>query len=322
MSDPLSPLVFRPIFKERIWGGQLIADRYGKAADRDRPMGESWEICDRPGESSVVAHGPLEGRTLHTLMEERGKEILGRERDRFPLLVKILDARERLSLQVHPPASVAARLGGEPKTEMWYMAECAPGAELHVGLTAGATREIFEERLRSGTVAECFHRIGVRSGDAMFLPSGRVHAIGSGNLVFEIQENSDTTYRVFDWNRKGLDGQLRELHQAESLQCIDFADIEPSLVQVPWRSLGPGERRRTLADCSSFRVEQLVLEGDLCLPAGTGARVAGVISGKTICRGNGAAIPLGAGEFALLPHALTTILSAPDGAECLLARIR
>jgi mannose-6-phosphate isomerase len=125
---------------------------------------------------------------------------------------------------------VASALAGEPKTEMWYVAEAAPGAQLYVGLKRGVTRADFEQRIKAGTVAECFHRIGVQAGDAMFLPSGRVHALGAGLVIFEIQQNSDTTYRVFDWNRLGLDGKPRELHIPQSLASIDFNDYEPSLV--------------------------------------------------------------------------------------------
>ena len=145
-------------------------------------------------------------------------------------MIKILDAREKLSLQVHPPAGKAAELGGEPKTEMWFIADAAPGAELFVGLKRGVTRAEFEKKISEGSVAECFHRIPVHAGDAMFLPSGRVHAIGAGLVIFEIQQNSDTTYRVFDWNRVGLDGKPRELHVAQSFASIDFNDFEPKLV--------------------------------------------------------------------------------------------
>ena len=127
------------------------------------------------------------------------------------------------------PASKAAELKGEPKTEMWFIADAAPGAELFVGLKRGVTRAEFEKKIADGSVAECFHRVPVRAGDTMFLPSGRVHAIGAGLVIFEIQQNSDTTYRVFDWNRIGLDGKPRELHVAQSLASIDFNDFEPKL---------------------------------------------------------------------------------------------
>src|SRR5262249_46204265 len=140
------------------------------------------------------------------------------------------DAQEKLSLQVHPPAARAAELGGEPKTEMWYISHAEQGAELFVGLRRGGTRRQFEEKIANGTVAEGFHRLRVREGDAMLLPSGRVHALGAGVVLFEIQQNSDTTYRVFDWNRLGLDGKPRALHVAQSIASIDFDDFEPGLI--------------------------------------------------------------------------------------------
>jgi len=130
----------------------------------------------------------------------------------FPLLVKILDAQDKLSLQVHPPPAKAKELGGEPKSEMWYFAETTPEADIFAGLKRGVTRDEFERKTGDGTVAECFHHLVVKPGDVMFLPSGRVHALGAGSVLFEIQQNSDTTYRVFDWNRVGLDGKPRDLH--------------------------------------------------------------------------------------------------------------
>jgi len=229
----LYPLTFHPLFKTRPWGGRRIESLYGKPLPPGVQIGESWEISDRPGDESIVANGPLAGTSLRQLMEQHGNAILGGAKaaagSRFPLLCKILDARERLSLQVHPPGHLAAALGGEPKTEMWYIADAAPGAELFVGLRPGVTREVFETKIATGEVADCFHRIPVKRGDTMFLPSGRVHAIGAGLVIFEIQQNSDTTYRVFDWNRPGLDGKLRELHVPQSLASIDFSDVEPAL---------------------------------------------------------------------------------------------
>src|SRR4029077_4063759 len=174
---PLYPLTFQPIFKERVWGGLALERRYKKNLPPKVPIGESWEISDRPGDVSVITNGPLAGKDLHWLMEHHAKELLGHEQlvgARFPLLVKLLDAEEKLSLQVHPPAHKAAELGGEPKTEMWYIVRATPGAELYVGLKRGVTRAEFEQKIRAGTVAECFQRIPVAAGDTMFLPSGRV----------------------------------------------------------------------------------------------------------------------------------------------------
>jgi mannose-6-phosphate isomerase len=148
---------------------------------------------------------------------------------RFPILLKVLDCEDVLSLQVHPPAAIATALGGEPKTEMWYVADAEPGAMLYAGLKQGATREKFVQALADGSVADLVHHVYPERGQFMFVESGRLHALGAGLLVFEIQQNSDTTYRVFDWNRMGLDGRPRELHVQESLACIDFSDFEPPL---------------------------------------------------------------------------------------------
>src|SRR5207249_4088873 len=195
----LYPLTFHPILKERVWGGRRLEDLYHKPLPLGVPIGESWEISDRPGDVSMIANGPLAGKDLHWLVERHAQELLGSVQaihGRFPLLVKILDSEEKLSLQVHPPPQRALELGGEPKTEMWFIGQAAPDAELFVGLKRGVTREEFERKIRAGNVEECVHRLKVKAGDAMFLPSGRVHAIGAGLVIFEIQQNSDTTYRV------------------------------------------------------------------------------------------------------------------------------
>jgi len=257
-SMKLYPLTFQPIFKERVWGGRNLEALYKKPLPPGVPIGESWEITDRPGDVSVIANGPLAGKDLRWLMEHHARELLGNARPhqgKFPLLIKLLDAREKLSLQVHPPADKAAALGGEPKTEMWYIARASAGAELYVGLKRGVTRELFEEQIRTGDVAESFHRLPVKSGDAMFLPSGRIHAIGGGLVIFEIQQNSDTTYRVFDWNRVGLDGKPRELHIAQSLASIDFHDFEPALIDSVFSSAGRFKIRSLVKD-PLFKVDQ------------------------------------------------------------------
>ena len=179
-------------------------------------------------------NGPLKGKTLHELWTQHRQEIFGDVPDtpRFPLLIKILDAQEKLSLQVHPPGPVASRLGGEPKSEFWYVAAADPDAELFLGFREPMTGNKFEEKLRDGTVIDHVHRIGVRAGDAVFLPAGRLHAIGPGNLIFEIQQNSDTTYRTFDWNRTDLlTGNKRDLHIQQAIQCIDFEDVQPKLIE-------------------------------------------------------------------------------------------
>ena len=312
----LYPFVFQPIFKDRIWGGRELERLYAKPIPVSTPIGESWEISDRPGDASVITNGPLAGQDLRWLMENHAAEILGGARPaaagRFPILCKILDAREKLSLQVHPPASKAAELKGEPKTEMWYIADAAPGASLYVGLKEGVTRAEFETKIADGTVADCFHRIPVQAGDTMFLPSGRVHAIGDGLVIFEIQQNSDTTYRVFDWNRLGLDGQPRELHIAQSLASIDFADFAPGLVATPFITQA-GLGKRTLVTDPLFNVEAWQLsagsQGDL---QPNKLQIIAVTTGTVEIKSGTSSVYLQAGQFALIPASLaqTEIIAA------------
>jgi mannose-6-phosphate isomerase len=280
-------LSFRPLFMERVWGGRRLAERLGKPLPPDVPIGESWELVDREDVQSVVDTGEHAGMTLHELWTEHREAVFGEVRDspRFPLLAKILDARETLSVQVHPPAAVAPELGGEPKTEMWYLLEAEEGAELFAGFRPGVDRRQFEAALGSGDVANLLHRVPVRAGDALFIPSGRCHAIGAGCLIVEIQQNSDTTYRVFDWNRVGLDGKPRALHIAESMRSIDFADYEPGLVP-----------RGEAIESDAFRVEAQTLNEPREETDRKGV-IYTVLEGKVRCGGR----EFGRGQFFLLP---------------------
>ncbi len=316
----LYPFTFHPIFKERVWGGRELERLYAKKIPADKPIGESWEISDRPGDASVIANGPLAGKNLRWLMENHAAEVLGGAKPaaagRFPLLCKILDAREKLSLQVHPPASQAAALKGEPKTEMWFIADAAPEAGLYVGLKRGVTRAEFEQKIADGTVADCFHRIPVRAGDTMFLPSGRVHAIGDGLVIFEIQQNSDTTYRVFDWNRVGLDGQPRELHVPQSLASIDFNDFEPKLVGTKFVA-GGSIQQRPLVNDPLFNVEAWKLNAGASHPLKPKKlQIVAVTTGEIEIQSGAAPVNLSAGQFGLIPASLerTDVLAKTDAA--------
>ncbi|MGI8602491.1 MAG: type I phosphomannose isomerase catalytic subunit [Verrucomicrobiales bacterium] len=289
-----APITFQPIYMERVWGGRTLETLYGRALPQPGiPFGESWEVVDRPREQSVVTGGMMPGLTLNRLWCEFRSQVFGSRGHRhpspcFPLLLKILDAREPLSIQVHPPPQVAAKLGGEPKTEMWYVTHAEPGACLYVGLRGGVARAAFERALADGTVADLVHRVPVKAGDSIFIPSGRLHAIGAGLVIFEIQQNSDTTYRVFDWNRIGLDGKPRALHLRESLECIDFSDYEPAVLR--------GEEP-VLADCAHFRVIRWHFASGETKPAG-GACVVAVVAGQL---GFGGTV-FGPGEFFLVPE--------------------
>jgi mannose-6-phosphate isomerase len=308
MASSDSPIVFEPIFQERIWGGRKLAELFAKKLPPNKRIGESWEIVDRPEAQSMVRDGPLAGRSLHDLWVNFREEVFGkvREAPRFPLLIKLLDAREKLSLQVHPPEEAAESLGGEAKTEFWYVAAAEPNAEIYVGLRKTMAREQFEQALRSGTVAECVHTVPVKAGDAMFLPSGRFHGIGAGNVLAEVQQNSDTTYRVFDWNRVDETGKPRSLHIAEALQCIDFNDVAPKSVQPD------GE---TLAGNKLFEVQKWNLESlREIVPLGQFAIVF-CLSGMLRCGGT----DFSPGEFFLLPASMfdRTIHAKREGTSVL-----
>jgi mannose-6-phosphate isomerase len=315
----LYPLTFHPLFKERVWGGRELETLFGKKLPAAKPIGESWEISDRPNDESVVANGKFAGETLHQLMEKFRHEILGNARpaagNRFPILCKILDAREKLSLQVHPPAHKAAELKGEPKTEMWFIADATPGAELFVGLKHGMTPTKFEKKISDGSVADCFHRVPVRAGDTMFLPSGRVHAIGAGLVIFEIQQNSDTTYRVFDWNRVGLDGKPRDLHVAQSLASIDFDDFEPVLVQS--KLSGHDVKSRVLVHDPLFNVDYVELKKGAHSPLKSDRlQIIAVVRGKMEVQSGAETVNLNAGQFCLIPAELkqTEMIAGTDSA--------
>ena len=292
----LYPYKFKPILVERIWGGTELA-RYGKAIPAGKRIGESWEISDRADAQSVVTNGLDAGQTLRQLIQQHGVQLLGtncRTPQRFPLLIKLLDARERLSLQVHPPAALAALLGGEPKTEMWYILGAAPDSVLIAGLRQGVTRQLFEAAIRRGGAAfqKCFHQFPVKVGEALFVPSGRLHAIGAGLVIAEIQQNSDTTYRVYDWDRVDDQGQPRALHVRESLTSINFDDFEPRPTPLP-------------IQCADFVVEQLDVSG--AIPGrcdGTSFQILGGIAGEIVIQAGSFSEQLRPGEFVLLPAAL------------------
>lgn len=301
----LHPLTFHPLFKERIWGGRHLETLYGKTLPPGLRIGESWEITDRPGDESVIARGPLQGRTLGDLMREDSAALLGADApakpSRFPLLIKIIDAADTLSLQVHPPARVAAQLAGEPKTEMWYIAHAGPKAEIFVGLKRGIARSDFERLIHGPELATCFHRIPVHAGDAMFLPSGRVHALGAQNVIFEIQQNSDTTYRVFDWNRFDSSGKGRELHLPQSLASIDFDDFEPGLLPTAFHPAQPG-RLRPLVKNNLFDVSlRQLAPGDSFSPPPGRMEIVGLLEGAARVISNSVKDNLTPGRFCLFP---------------------
>jgi mannose-6-phosphate isomerase len=311
-----APVDFHPLYMERVWGGRAMASLFGRplpgGSAGGPPVGESWEIVDREREQSLVRGGEFDGTPLHELWRSRRDAVFGpaaaaSPSARFPLLLKILDARDTLSIQVHPPPSVAAALGGEPKSEMWFIAHAEPGACLFIGVKEGVDRAGFERALAAGTVAELVHRLPVTAGDSIFIPSGRLHAIGAGLVLFEIQQNSDTTFRVFDWNRPGLDGKPRPLHLAESLACIDFSDTAPALNPTG---------ADVLADCPHFRVERRRLAAGRRLDP-QGCAVIAVAAGRLDWNGRS----WGPGDFFLLPEEAARAGRLRAGAACEFLRV-
>jgi mannose-6-phosphate isomerase len=308
--DLAGPLIFRPIFMERIWGGRRLKSKFGKKLPPKKRIGESWEIVDRPEAQSVVGRGPLKGKTLHELWMQHRSLVFGELPDapRFPLLVKLLDADENLSLQVHPPEQVARKLGGEPKTEFWYVPVADPGAELLLGFCKPIAREEFEIALREGTAADYVHKIPVKPGDAAFLPAGRLHAVSKGNLLIEIQQNSDTTYRVFDWNRVDDKGKRRQLHIEQALQCIDFNDVAPKLVEPQGELLV----RHELFEVQKWNLDQ----PRAAAPLGQFAIVC-CLTGQLTC----ANLSVSPGEIFLVPAQLKDRQLKPLGAQTSLLRV-
>ncbi|NBW95570.1 MAG: class I mannose-6-phosphate isomerase [Planctomycetia bacterium] len=228
----MHPLL-EPIYRRYLWGGRGFATTLGRDLPPGEDFAESWELVDRPGsDQSVVSAGPLAGRTLGELVRDRGRELLGRHAPlpAFPLLFKFLDARRDLSVQVHPDDARAARLvpPDRGKTEAWYVIDAAPGSRIYAGLAPGVGRAELAAAIERGTCADVLHSFVARAGDCVFIPAGTVHAIGAGLLVAEIQQSSDVTYRLFDWNRVGPDGRPRPLHVEAGVEAVTrFGPVAP-----------------------------------------------------------------------------------------------
>lgn len=256
-------LVFEEAYVPRMWGGTRLREVYGKPTPADRPIGEAWLIADHAELESVVKDGSLAGRTLRDLLQKDARPILGHRAQltvhgRFPLLLKLLDAGDKLSVQVHPDDAAAERLH-EPdvgKTEMWYVIEGEPGSLLYCGMPPGIDAEAFEQARRAGRLAELLTQIDARPGTSIFVPAGTVHAIGGGCLLAEIQQNSDLTYRIDDWGRVQPDGTPRTLHLEKAMQVTRFGSRHSGAAR-PLDYGVPGARVEVLAACRYFAAERV-----------------------------------------------------------------
>lgn len=270
----LYPLKFKPRFVEKIWGGRKLQTILGKSLPAEKPIGESWELYDFPPgivegtngwASAEIANGPHAGRTLHDLVVQYGQQLHGDvplvgEHGQFPILIKFLDAREDLSVQVHPPQEYAdTHPGAYLKSEAWYIFQHEEGSRLLKGLQPGVTREQFKKSIEDGSVESLIKAIPVKDGECYYLPSGTVHALGEGILVAEVQTPSDTTFRVFDFNRvDSTTGKPRKLHVEQALDCIDFTgEIDKLAVQKRSHVAGYHTTVTRLVDCPYFKIEKV-----------------------------------------------------------------
>ncbi|WP_342572389.1 type I phosphomannose isomerase catalytic subunit [Paenibacillus sp. FSL R5-0749] len=259
MSTPY-PLQFQPEFKERVWGGRAL-EQFGLTPPEGH-IGEGWMIADHPNGTTKVLNGALAGKGLDEVREQLGTEWLGtkgvsEKGGRFPLLIKLLDCNDDLSVQVHPTDEYEALPPGElGKTEMWYVLDAKPGANIIYGLNEGVDRATLKEALENGTVMDTLRQVPVEAGDTFFIPAGTVHALCAGVVVAEIQQNSDTTYRIYDYNRPGLDGKPRELHVEDSLNVTAYEGAGASTMKT--NNATPGEWLK-LAECPYFVVEKGVV---------------------------------------------------------------
>lgn len=261
----MTPLTFVPHFRPQVWGGRRLETHLGKSLPIEGRFGEAWDLSSQKLHVSVVAEGPHQGRTLTELWAEFGSDWLpGAAREpEFPLLIKWLDCDELLSVQVHPSNASAQRLIQEPrgKTEAWIVLHAEPSARVYAGLKPGVRRDELESRMRDGSVARCLHEFTPQRGDVIFIPAGTVHAAGGGIVMAEVQQTSDATFRMFDWNRPGPDGRPRQLHIEQALECIDWArgPVDPvTRIELD----APSEADvQTILECPYFQFD-IVRAGD------------------------------------------------------------
>ena len=310
----LYPLLFEPVLKDYIWGGRRLETILGRTLPPETEIAESWEIAAHDDGTTVVANGPRAGQSLTDLRKALGLDLVGTrsawalERGKFPLLIKILDAQRSLSVQVHPDDDYArAHEGNElGKTEMWVVLHADPGAEIILGVAPGTTPAAFRQALAAGQLEPQLHRLPVKSGDFINVPAGSLHAILGGLLIAEIQQNSNTTYRVYDWNRVGKDGRPRELHVDQALDVINFDQVAPNLPQARAAAAPAGCTREVLNETRYFTVERWSLDEGAEVTGrcdGTTFEIWGVIDGAANLTANHVTVSLNAVRFSLLPAA-------------------
>lgn len=333
--DPRSlyPLTFRPVFRSYLWGGQGLRDYLQKNIPDEGIWAESWEVVDHGADQSHVLHGHFAGRTLRNLIESMPEAVLGSklvEQQKaaphasgspavyFPLLLKYLDCNQVLSVQVHPDDTYGLKMSIPDlgKTEAWYVVHAKPGSVIYAGLLPGVDRDQLHQAILAGKTEDCLHKIHPQTGDCIFIPAGTVHALGAGLVVAEIQQSSDTTFRLFDWNRTDAAGRGRPLHIAQALDVIDFnrGPIEPQRpIPVADTANGPIARKpsdlihENLVDCSKFSLERIQGQGMIRVDRANRFTIVTAPQGEAILETNRQQYKLSQGSSALLPAALSEV---------------
>ncbi len=300
----MDPLRFHPIIKQIRWGGRQLGTRLGKPIGPDANYAESWEICDHGVDQSVVATGPWKGWNLEDLVKQKADDLFGpaKSRKQFPLLIKFLDCQDRLSVQVHPNDEQARQADPTEngKSEAWVILDAQADSRIYAGLKAGIDRTKFEESIAENRIKDCLHEFPARRGDTVYIPAGTVHAIGEGILLTEVQQSSDLTYRLYDWGRLGADGQPRELHIAQALECIDFerGPVEPV---IPTETQADGHLIESLVECQYFTMRRRTSTKSFEIPTGDGFRVVIVLEGCGTLTCNDNRDSLKTGDTVLIP---------------------
>ena len=321
MVDLLHPLRFEPIFKRLVWGGRKLATVLRKPIGEGSEYAESWEISDHRLDVSRVADGPLAGSTLRELIIAHGERLFGPAvgpRDQFPLLVKFIDARQDLSVQVHPDDELGRRLANDNgKTETWVVIHADPGSKIYAGLKPGTTRRMMADAVENGIVETLLHSFEAKAGDCILIPAGTVHAIGAGIVLAEFQQMSDATFRLHDWGRVGLDGKPRQLHIAESLEAIDFGAGPVSPI-TPTPEPIPGGTRERLSRSEFFALERLTLVEPATVGEPDRFTILVGVDGEAEIHSDGMTATIGMGQTLLLPAAIGPCEVTPDGSATLL----
>ena len=315
---PLYPLRFEPIYQYRLWGGRRLADLLTAPLPGDGPIGEAWLLSDRDDHASRVADGPLKGRTIRQLLEQSPEQLLGRLAGRFrrfPLLLKFLDASKMVSVQVHPSDRQTEYLpaGESGKTEAWVVLEAGPESRIFAGLQPGSTEDVLRGALADKTVADHLAGFTPRPGDAVFLRAGTVHSLGGGVVVFEVQENSDVTFRLYDWDRiDARTGQPRTLQVDQALACFDRAQTAVGPVTPVVETTTPLLRERLFHD-EHFSLWRLQGGSPFTVGAVGTPRVLVSLGGKGQLEHDGAVYAVGKGDVMLLPAVVGTCAYRPNG---------